>query len=144
MLFAPTSLSTLENSQAQNNITLSRKYFLHLLRMVSSDIFIQPNPSHPLIHTALSPLKIQKKRKVDPLIVRYLHKKPENQYSLVVYVFLSVINDQLDTDTLNNLAILCCELTAQCSTLAQEWLGHSLLFAVPTTLPTLTFSPGST
>ena len=40
------------------------------------------------------------------------------QYSLVVYTFLSVINDQLDTETLNHLAILCCELTAQCSTLA--------------------------
>ena len=73
-------------------------------------------------------IKDPKNRKVDPLIVRYLHEKPENQYSLVVYVFLSVINDQLDTETLNNLAILCCELTAQCSTLAQEWLGA--LFAL--------------
>jgi len=73
-------------------------------------------------------IKDPKNRKVDPLIVRYLHEKPENQYSLVVSVLSSVINDQLDTETLNNLAILCCELTAQCSTLAQEWLGA--LFAL--------------
>ena len=60
-----------------------------------------------------------KNRKVDPLVVRYLHERQENQYSLVVSVLCSVINDQLDTEHLNNLAILCCELTSQCSSLAQ-------------------------
>ena len=64
-------------------------------------------------------IKDPKNRKVDPLVVRYLHERQENQYSLVVSVLSSVINDQLDTDTLNNLAILCCELTSQCSSLAQ-------------------------
>ena len=64
-------------------------------------------------------IKDPKNRKVDPLVVRYLHERQENQYSLVVSVLTSVINDQLDTETLNNLAILCCELTSQCSSLAQ-------------------------
>ena len=32
-------------------------------------------------------IKDPKNRKEDPLIVRYRHKKPENQYSLVVNVF---------------------------------------------------------
>ena len=72
-----------------------------------------------------------KNRKVDPLVVRYLHERQENQYSLVVSVLISVINDQLDTETLNNLAILCCELTSQCSSLAQEWLGALSLLLQP-------------
>ena len=64
-------------------------------------------------------------------MVRYLHERQENQYSLVVSVLVSVINDQLDTETLNNLAILCCELTAQCSSLAQEWLGALFSLCCP-------------
>lgn len=64
------------------------------------------------------------RKKVDPLIVRYLHEKPEHQYTLVCCVLAAVINGPADeTDRLNDLAILCCELTAQCSTLSQEWLG---------------------
>ena len=76
-------------------------------------------------------IKDPKNRKVDPLVVRYLHERQENQYSLVVSVLSSVINDQLDTDTLNNLAILCCELTAQCSSLTQEWLGALFSLCCP-------------
>ena len=71
----------------------------------------------------INPYILQPKKKVDPLIVRYLHEKPEHQYTLVCCVLAAVINGQLDTDRLNDLAILCCELTAQCSTLSQEWLG---------------------
>ena len=76
-----------------------------------------------------------KNRKVDPLVVRYLHERQENQYSLVVSVLISVINDQLDTETLNNLAILCCELTSQCSSLAQEWLGALFSLCCPSPDP---------
>ena len=76
-------------------------------------------------------IKDPKNRKVDPLVVRYLHERQENQYSLVVSVLISVINDQLDTETLNNLAILCCELTSQCSSLAQEWLGALFSLCCP-------------
>lgn len=71
----------------------------------------------------IQPYIIQPKKKVDALIVRYLHEKPEHQYTLVCCVLAAVIHGQLDTDRLNDLAILCCELTAQCSTLSQEWLG---------------------
>ncbi len=61
---------------------------------------------------------------VDPLLVRYLHEKPEHQYTLVVSVMSAILLDQhLDTDRLNDLAILCCELTAQCTSLAPEWLA---------------------
>ena len=76
-------------------------------------------------------IKDPKNRKVDPLVVRYLHERQENQYSLVVSVLSSVINDGLDTETLNNLAILCCELTAQCSSLTQEWLGALFSLCCP-------------
>ena len=71
----------------------------------------------------VNPYIVQPKRKVDPLLVKILHEKPEHQYSLVVSVLVAVVNGQLDTDRLNDLAILCCELTAQCGSLAQEWLG---------------------
>jgi len=71
----------------------------------------------------LNPYITQPKKKIDPLLVKLMHDKPEHQYSLVVTVLAAVINGQLDTDKLNDLAILCCELTAQCGSLAQEWLG---------------------
>jgi len=71
----------------------------------------------------ISPYILQPRKKVDPLIVRYLHEKPEHQYTLVCCVLSAIVNGPLDTDRLNDLAILCCELTAQCSTLSQEWLG---------------------
>ena len=71
----------------------------------------------------IAPYIQQPKKKVDPLIVRYLHEKPEHQYTLVVSVISAILLGQLDNDRLNDLAILCCELTAQCSSLAPEWLG---------------------
>jgi mediator of RNA polymerase II transcription subunit 12 len=71
----------------------------------------------------IAPYIQQPKKKVDPLIVRYLHEKPEHQYTLVVSVISAILLGQLDNDRLNDLAILCSELTAQCSSLAPEWLG---------------------
>ena len=62
------------------------------------------------------------KKKIDPLIVQLLTENPQNQYNLVCNVLLEVVECN-DTDKLNDIAILCCELTAQCPPLASEWLG---------------------
>ena len=35
---------------------------------------------------------------MDPLVVRYLHERQENQYSLMMSVLVSVINDQLEDE----------------------------------------------
>ena len=62
------------------------------------------------------------KKKIDPLIIQLLTENSQNQYNLVFNVLIEVCECN-DTDKLNDIAIMCCELTAQCPTLASEWLG---------------------
>ena len=84
------------------------------------------------------------KKKVDPLTIKLLIDNPQNQYNLVCNVlmevcgvsnssfsdFSSIFHDFLiflfqcnDNEKLNDIAILCCEFTAQCQSLSSEWLG---------------------
>jgi mediator of RNA polymerase II transcription subunit 12 len=62
------------------------------------------------------------KKKVDPLTIKLLIENPQNQYNLVCNVLMEVCACS-DTDKLNDIAILCCEFTAQCPALSSEWLG---------------------
>lgn len=86
------------------------------------------------------------KKKIDPLTIKLLTENPQNQvgsfkilflnlrsyyyiikcsfhfqYNLVCNTILKVCECN-DTDKLNEIAILCCEFTAQCNSLSAEWL----------------------
>ena len=61
------------------------------------------------------------KKKIDPLIIKLLIENQQNQYNLVCNVLMEVCECN-DTDKLNDIAILCCEFTAQCNALSSEWL----------------------
>ena len=62
------------------------------------------------------------KKKVDPLTIQLLIENTQNQYNLVCNVLMEVCGCN-DNDKLNDIAILCCEFTAQCPSLSSEWLG---------------------
>ena len=46
----------------------------------------------------------------------------QNQYNLVCNVLMEVCGCN-DNEKLNDIAILCCEFTAQCPSLSSEWMG---------------------
>ncbi|XP_076370100.1 mediator complex subunit kohtalo isoform X2 [Tachypleus tridentatus] len=60
--------------------------------------------------------------KVDPLQVKQLNDNPPNRYSFVCNA-VHAISIARDADRLNEVSILCAELTASCSSLSAEWLG---------------------
>ncbi len=62
------------------------------------------------------------KKKVDPLTIKLLIENPQHQYDLVCNILMEVCGCN-DTEKLNEIAILCCEFTAQCPSLSSEWLG---------------------
>jgi mediator of RNA polymerase II transcription subunit 12 len=104
------------------NILRSREKFAELKRLFSS----QCEPSNSTC--SLSDRKFgvdyiaNPKKKVDPLTIKLLTENPQNQYNLVCN-FLMEVCECNDTDKLNDIAILCCEFTAQCNSLSAEWLG---------------------
>ena len=88
------------------------------------------------------------------LNIQQLRQNPQNQYNLVCNVLMEVCGvskkDVLnivctciifvfqylflfqcnDNDKLNDIAILCCEFTAQCPSLSSEWLVEKYNFIV--------------
>lgn len=60
--------------------------------------------------------------KLEPQWARQLAETPGNRYSFVCNAVVAVCNET-DNDRLNDLAILCAELTACCNALSSEWLG---------------------
>jgi mediator of RNA polymerase II transcription subunit 12 len=61
--------------------------------------------------------------RVEPHWARQLAETPNNRYSFVCNAVVAVCNET-DNDRLNDLAILCAELTACCNSLSAEWLGE--------------------
>ena len=62
------------------------------------------------------------RKKVDPLTIKWLIENTQNQYNLVCNVLMEVCGCN-DNEKLNDIAILCCEFTAQCPSLSSEWMG---------------------
>ena len=58
----------------------------------------------------------------EPALIRQLNDSPANRYSFVCNALLNISNTQ-NLDKLNEVSILCAELTASCTTLGSEWLG---------------------
>ncbi len=65
---------------------------------------------------------VNPKKSIDPLTIKLLIENPQNQYNLVCNVLMEV-SECNDMEKLNDIAILCCEFTAQCNSLSTEWLG---------------------
>lgn len=65
---------------------------------------------------------VNPKKPIDPLTIKLLTESPQNQYNLVCNILMEVCECN-DTDKLNDIAVLCCEFTAQCNTLSSQWLG---------------------
>lgn len=62
--------------------------------------------------------------RIDPMWLRQLNESQANRYSLVCNVMITLCNETSDVDRLNDLGILCAELTAGCNALTAEWLGN--------------------
>ncbi len=75
---------------------------------------------------------VNPKKAIDPLTIKLLIESPQNQYNLVCNVLMEV-SECNDTEKLNDIAILCCEFTAQCSSLSSEWLGAFVALSNDTT-----------
>ena len=100
----------------------SREKFVELKRLFASSIepslsMYQHTDERFIVDYIANPRK-----KIDPLIIKLLIENQQNQYNLVCNVLMEVCECN-DTDKLNDIAILCCEFTAQCNALSSEWLG---------------------
>lgn len=60
--------------------------------------------------------------KVDPQQIKQLNENASSRYSFVCNAVHS-ISDARDADRLNEISVLCAELTANCNALSAEWLG---------------------
>nr|CAD7419510.1 unnamed protein product [Timema poppensis] len=64
--------------------------------------------------------------KLETQWTRQLGESPNNRYSFVCNAVVAVCSET-DNDRLNDLAILCAELTACCNALSAEWLGERIM-----------------
>ena len=106
------------------NFLRTKEKYPELKRLFSHQVEL-PNNEHPF---ALSDRKfgidyiVNPKKPIDPLTIKLLTESPQNQYNLVCNILMEVCECN-DTDKLNDIAVLCCEFTAQCHTLSSQWLG---------------------
>ncbi|XP_067668814.1 mediator of RNA polymerase II transcription subunit 12-like protein [Haliotis asinina] len=62
------------------------------------------------------------KSQPDLQVVKQLSENPPNRYSFVCNATLNICNSQVP-ERLNEISLLCAELTARCNPLSSEWLG---------------------
>ncbi|KAG1673141.1 Mediator of RNA polymerase II transcription subunit 12-like protein [Nymphon striatum] len=62
------------------------------------------------------------KKKVGKDLIRQLNENPGHRYSFLCNAIVNICNAQ-DSDKLNDISVLCAELTASCPSLSSEWLG---------------------
>lgn len=58
-----------------------------------------------------------------PVVGKILNDSAANRYSFVCNVLMDVCVDHRDPERVNDIGILCAELTAYCRSLSAEWLG---------------------
>nr|XP_006824481.1 PREDICTED: mediator of RNA polymerase II transcription subunit 12-like protein-like [Saccoglossus kowalevskii] len=86
---------------------------------------IQPSASNFLLDTSFMVEYIENPRGKQchhSVVGRLLNDSTPNRYSFVCNALLNICN-RPDTDRLNDISILCAELTACCNALSSEWLG---------------------
>ena len=64
--------------------------------------------------------------KVDASVLKQL-TDPTNRYSFVCNAIIDACSPNTSNEKLNDMAILCAELTASCNALSAEWLGKKIL-----------------
>ena len=116
--------------------------FANAYPKIKSTIFAPVQPSaavHPLNREFLIDYINNPRRKPEPHVLRQLSDSAQLRYSFVCNVVVVVCNTA-DNDRLNDIALLCAELTAGCSALSAEWLGvlTALCFSASTYIDVLT------
>uniref|UniRef100_A0A8D9FIE5 Mediator of RNA polymerase II transcription subunit 12-like protein n=1 Tax=Cacopsylla melanoneura TaxID=428564 RepID=A0A8D9FIE5_9HEMI len=88
---------------------------------------LQPSSSHhaPYNPTFMTDViaSYRKGVKIESSWARQLLESSSNRYSFVCNSIIAVCSENTDIDHLNDIAILCSELTACCNILCSEWLG---------------------
>lgn len=86
---------------------------------------LQPTPSaHSYNAQFMADIIASPRRggRIEPIWARQLNESASNRYSFVCNAVIAVTRD-IDNDTLNDIAVMCSELTACCNALSTEWLG---------------------
>lgn len=109
---------------------------------IKQTIFAPVQPSaavHPQNREFLQDYISNPRRKPEPHVLRQLSESAQLRYSFVCNVVVAVCNEA-DNDRLNDIALLCAELTAGCSALSAEWLGvlTALCYSASTYIDVLT------
>ncbi|XP_060562886.1 mediator of RNA polymerase II transcription subunit 12-like protein [Ruditapes philippinarum] len=60
---------------------------------------------------------------IEQALIDQLNKQGASRYSFVVNTMLNICKFLLSSDRLNEISVLCAELTAKCNSLSAEWLG---------------------
>ncbi|KAI5713129.1 hypothetical protein M8J76_012279 [Diaphorina citri] len=88
---------------------------------------LQPSSSHhaPYNQTFMTDVigSYRKGVKIESSWARQLLESSSNRYSFVCNAIIAVCSENTDVDHLNDISILCAELTACCNMLCSEWLG---------------------
>ncbi|XP_045472646.1 mediator of RNA polymerase II transcription subunit 12 isoform X2 [Harmonia axyridis] len=99
---------------------------------------LQPTPSSNHVYNAQFMQEIfaspRRGGRIESSWARLLNENVNNRYSFVSNAILHVCRE-VDNDRLNDLAIMCAEMTACCNTLASEWLGVLLALCCPMSHP---------
>lgn len=109
---------------------------------IKQTIFAPVQPSaavHPQNREFLQEFISNPRRKPEGHVLRQLSDSAQLRYSFVCNVVVAVCNET-DNDRLNDIALLCAELTAGCSALSAEWLGvlTALCYSASTYIDVLT------
>lgn len=85
---------------------------------------LSPTPSNHVYNSQfmVDVFNSPRRGKIDMQWARQLNETPANRYSYVCNVIVAVCSET-DNDKLNDIAIICSELTACCNALGAEWLG---------------------
>lgn len=72
--------------------------------------------------------------KIETAWARQLNESPNNRYSFVINAVVTVCRET-DNDRLNDLSVMCAEMTACCNALSGEWLGVLVALCCPISHP---------
>ncbi|KAJ8916222.1 hypothetical protein NQ315_016361 [Exocentrus adspersus] len=99
---------------------------------------LQPTPSNSYLYNAqyMQELFLNPRRagRIDSVLAKQLNENGNNRYSFVSNAVIHV-GRETDNERLNDLAVMCAEMTACCNSLASEWLGVLLALCSPLSHP---------
>lgn len=113
-------------SMLKTKLPASEPFFVTYPK-IKQTLFSQQQPVpivHPYDENFMKEMLENPRRsgKIDPSWARQLSESSANRYSFVCNALIAV-SQQTDNDRLNDISIMCAELTASCNSLSAEWLG---------------------